>query len=283
MLELPELIIMTRQLNDLIINKKIVGVVVNQTKNKLALDFDDSKEYMTKLLNESVKKCVCYGSFLAIETGNVEVIIREALEVSYRTDKYLIPPKHQLLLKFHDHTNLSFVISDTGFLACAKRKDLRKLVKYDCGIDILSKEFTYSEFKRILTMNKNCITVKDFLLENKSFFGIGTGVCQDVLYNAQLHPESILEYLNEDNRVLFFNSIKFTLKQMIDEQGRDTEVNVFGERGGYPTLMSEKSFRQPCYHCGVPITKISHVGSEDYVCLYCQKLIVDKKNKVKIF
>ncbi|MGC9384385.1 MAG: hypothetical protein ACP5D6_07290 [Kosmotogaceae bacterium] len=68
-----------------------------------------------------------------------------------------------------------------------------------------------------------------------------------------------------------FYSIKKTLTMMTEQGGRDTEKDLFGNKGGYNTVMSNAKSGTPCTVCGVEIVKENYLGGKIYFCVGCQK------------
>jgi formamidopyrimidine-DNA glycosylase len=60
---------------------------------------------------------------------------------------------------------------------------------------------------------------------------------------------------------------------MLDKGGRDTETDLFGEKGGYHTILSKNTYGQPCPKCGGEIIKENYMGGSVYYCPSCQPLI----------
>lgn len=58
---------------------------------------------------------------------------------------------------------------------------------------------------------------------------------------------------------------------IVDRGGRDTEVLLDGP-GGYPSIMSNKAFDQPCPVCSGSKVKEIYLGGSIYFCPQCQKL-----------
>ena len=57
---------------------------------------------------------------------------------------------------------------------------------------------------------------------------------------------------------------------MADGGGRDTETDLFGNPGGYTTLMSRNTVGKPCGSCGAVIVKKAYMGGSVYYCPECQ-------------
>jgi formamidopyrimidine-DNA glycosylase len=59
---------------------------------------------------------------------------------------------------------------------------------------------------------------------------------------------------------------------MTDQGGRDTEKDLFDNRGGYKTILSKNTLESSCPKCGGKIEKESYMGGAVYFCPKCQKL-----------
>ena len=63
------------------------------------------------------------------------------------------------------------------------------------------------------------------------------------------------------------------LNEMVQKGGRDTEKNIFGEKGGYKVRMSKNTMGQCCPECGGEVIKESYLGGSIYYCTQCQPFI----------
>jgi formamidopyrimidine-DNA glycosylase len=59
---------------------------------------------------------------------------------------------------------------------------------------------------------------------------------------------------------------------MTDLGGRDTEKDMFGHMGGYKTILSKNTLKNPCPNCGNEIVKEAYLGGAVYFCPTCQPL-----------
>jgi formamidopyrimidine-DNA glycosylase len=59
---------------------------------------------------------------------------------------------------------------------------------------------------------------------------------------------------------------------MAEKGGRDTEKDLFGNAGGYKTLLSKNTYKNPCPNCGNTIVKEAYLGGAIYFCPVCQPL-----------
>jgi formamidopyrimidine-DNA glycosylase len=101
--------------------------------------------------------------------------------------------------------------------------------------------------------------------------GLGNGVLQDILFNAKVHPKRKLKDISDYEINNIYKSIIKTIKDMDTKGGRDTEKNLFGEPGGYKTILSKNTVGKPCTVCGTLIKKEAYMGGSIYYCPECQK------------
>ena len=59
---------------------------------------------------------------------------------------------------------------------------------------------------------------------------------------------------------------------MLSGGGRDTEIDLYGKRGRYKTILSKNTAGKPCPSCGTLIKKESYLGGSIYFCAKCQSL-----------
>jgi len=95
-------------------------------------------------------------------------------------------------------------------------------------------------------------------------------VLQDILFKSKINPKTKLGSLSKEEKDGLFLNIKQTLKEMAHKGGRDTEKDLFGNPGGYKTLMSGKTWKDPCPVCGGTIEKQAYMGGSVYFCSSCQ-------------
>jgi formamidopyrimidine-DNA glycosylase len=116
------------------------------------------------------------------------------------------------------------------------------------------------------------LSIKAFLATQQRIPGLGNGVLQDILYNAKIHPKQKVISSSKKQQLNLYDSIKHTLQEMVDKNGRDTEKDLFSEKGGYATKMNKNTVGKTCDICESTILKASYLGGNIYFCSGCQKL-----------
>ena len=54
--------------------------------------------------------------------------------------------------------------------------------------------------------------------------------------------------------------------------GRDTEKDLYGQAGGYRTILSRNTLDKPCPVCGGALIREAYLGGNIYFCPVCQPM-----------
>src|SRR5690606_37342178 len=108
------------------------------------------------------------------------------------------------------------------------------------------------------------LSAKNFLATQQRFPGLGNGVRQDILFRARVHPRTRMSVLDSESLERLYHELRDTLKQMAERGGRDTEKDLYGQPGGYKTLMSKTALDRPCPGCFGVVTRESYMGGNVY-------------------
>ena len=204
--------------------------------------------------------------------NNVCITIGEGTNMRYYPPDEQNPEKHQLLIVFGDGSCVAFTVAMYGGIWAYKGIFDNKYHKHSLdSISPLNDSFDEVLFDDIFNNAKD-IPVKALLATGQRIPGIGNGVLQDILFNAGINPKRKKSTLSDFQKAELFHSLKVTLARMTDMGGRDTEKDLFGHPGGYKTLLSKNTFKNPCPICGNKIMKEPYLGGAVYYCPTCQKL-----------
>ena len=121
------------------------------------------------------------------------------------------------------------------------------------------------------SINEDSATsIKYFIISEPGVWGIGNGCLQDILFRAKIHPKRRVIDVTEDEQCALYDAIRDTLTQMVTLGGRESERDLYGNRGKYVRILDSKTKGKPCPECGTPIEKTQYLGGACYLCSSCQ-------------
>jgi len=273
MIEIPEAIVVSGQLNQTIRGKRIKSAAADSSPHKFAWYFGDPAGYDKLLNGRVIGEAKGFGCRVEIEAEDVAINIGEGVNLRYFEAGEALPAKHQLLVAFEDGSALIGSIVMYGgvwaFPNGAMDNDNYYKVSKE-AIPPLSDSFDYDYFTTLFDEKSLKMSAKAFLATEQRVPGLGNGVLQDILLNARIHPKKKARDLSEEQRREMFDSVKTTLAEMVAGGGRDTEKDIFGKPGGYATKLSKNNKAMICPDCGSPVKKEAYMGGSIYYCVKCQ-------------
>lgn len=282
MIEAPEALYLSGQLNRTIRGKRITDVIAAYTPHKFAFYEGDPSTYPERLAGTTVREAVARGGMVdVLLSSDKHLLFTDGVNLRYYEPGEKLPAKHQLLIGFEDQSCIVASVRMYGALCCfpeggweaplaayyesAKRKP-----------QVLSDAFTRDYFLGLINDEKaQKKTAKAFLATGQTIPGLGNGVLQDILYNARIHPKAKIASVPETRRAELYDCIRNTLREMYKAGGRNTETDLFGANGKYVPYLSKDTAGHPCPRCGEPIRKENFLGGSIYYCSECQVMKSD--------
>jgi formamidopyrimidine-DNA glycosylase len=274
MLELPEAIVMARQINKILSGKIIRKVIAAHSPHKFAWYYGDPQNYPELLEGKQLGMASNVGGMVEIQTEKAKILFSDGVNLRYYKNNEKIPNKHQLYIEFDDGT---FVIGSVqmygGLVAFPEGKyDNKYYLISKAKPSPLSDSFNTGYYNKLFDADSGKLSLKAFLATEQRIPGLGNGVLQDILFNSEMHPKKKISTLSEMDKKDLFSSIKAVLNDMAVQGGRDTEKDLLGNFGRYKTILSKNTIGQPCPVCGNEIHKEAYMGGSIYYCLECQKI-----------
>ena len=276
MIEIPEALTLASQINETISKKQIINVVAGHTPHKFAWYHGDSEKYRDILVGKTINMATASGGMVDIKADNATILIGDGVAFRYHKQGEKRPGKHQLLLEFRDSSAVSASVQMYGGVWCFNYEDEFKYPYYKIRKEKpspLSDKFNKIYFDKLISsQNVQKLSVKAFLATEQRIPGFGNGVLQDIIWKAKIHPKRKISTLNDENKEVLYCTIKAVLSEMTKLGGRDTEKNLYGNNGGYKTMMSKNNVGSTCISCGGIIKKETYLGGSIYYCENCQLL-----------
>jgi len=275
MLEIPEAIVISRQLDQTVKEKRIKEVVTAASPHKFAWYFGEPSEYDALLCGRTIKTAFSYGGRIEILAEGAALQFGDGVNLRYYEADEKYPAKHQLLLVFDDDSALAATVAMYGMLfAYPSHTNLDDDFYYTAAkeaVSPLSDGFDYPYFQTLFHEKGLKMSAKAFLATEQRIPGLGNGVLQDILLNANVYSKKKMGNLSEAQRQGLFYSLKSTLVEMTNAGGRDTERDLFGNPGGYKTKLGKNNKLLICPNCGGSVKKEAYMGGSIYFCEQCQE------------
>ena len=276
MIEIPEALTLSTQINNAISGKQIINVVAEHTPHKFAWFYGDPQKYSDKLVGKTIRKSCSWGGMVEIKVDDAKIIICDGVAFRYLKPGTKPPSKHQLLLELEDSSLITASVQMYGGMWCFK-EDEKYENPYFWGARekplVLSNDFSEGYFDQLMSSESvQKLSTKAFLATDQRIPGLGNGVLQDILWKTKIHPKRKISSLKDNEKETLFFNVKDVISDMIKAGGRDTEKDLFGNYGGYKTMMSKKNIGNPCIACGGTIKKENYLGGSIYYCENCQSL-----------
>lgn len=273
MIELPEASAIAGQVQKTLRGKRISAVTAGRTPHKLVWFYGEPKRYPGLLAGRTIGGAAARGGLVEIEAGPARILLGEGVNIRFHGPGKPRPVKHQLLIEFEDGSALSGSVQMYGgmgaFLEGGLGNRYYRVAKEKPSP--LSPEFDRACFERLISPPEvQKLSLKALLATEQRIPGLGNGCLQDILFNAKMHPKKKVGALSKGDRTALFKAVKSTLAAMAKARGRDTEADLFGEPGGYKTILSKNTAGRPCPVCATPIKKESYMGGSVYYCGTCQ-------------
>lgn len=273
MLELPETITVAQQMNTNIAGKRIRRVLPPTKAHKFCWYAGDPAEYDAGINGSTVQSVESFGIYVEIAFDNGKrLCFNDGVNVRLMNCADA-PKNYQLLIDFDDGMALIFTVAMYGGIILHDGAyDNEYYIKSKTAILPFSPKFE-AYYRKLITESKSTLSAKGFLATEQRFPGIGNGVLQDILLAAGIHPKrkiGTFSDLEQDNLLYCIISV---LGDMTEGGGRDTEKDIFGQRGGYRVRLSKNTLVSGCPHCRGQLVKETYMGGSIYYCPSCQPLV----------
>jgi formamidopyrimidine-DNA glycosylase len=275
MIEIPEAVVLAGQVTTSLMGKTIENVTVGSSPHKFAWYYGSPDNYRSITAGKVFRSARSVGGMVEGAADGVRFLFSEGANLRYVPADCVPPKKHQLLVTFSDESMLAASVRMYGGVGVFREGELDNeyyLIALQKPSP-LSMDFDERYFRNLLSVpGTEKLSAKAFLATEQRIPGFGNGVLQDVLYTARLNPRQRLGELDDERRGRIFEAVKTVLREMADGGGRDTELDLHGEPGGYTTIMSRRTVGRPCPSCGHPVEKAVYLGGSVYFCPECQPL-----------
>jgi formamidopyrimidine-DNA glycosylase len=264
--ELPEVETIKRDLEKVILGKKITEVCVHDSR---VIREPAVAGFKKGLEGQVVKKILRRAKVLILELSN-----GKSLVIHLRMTGKLVYPGggKASRVAFHLSNGKILDFNDQRLFAELRILDDWCSLKFIQGLGPEPVDLNLEQFKEMLQNKKT--KIKPLLMDQKFISGIGNLYAAEILFHAGINPERQANDLTGKEKELLFKAINDILNAAIRYAGSsiDDYVRLSGEKGGY--VKYHKVYGRagkPCLVCKGAIKKITQGGRGTYFCPKCQK------------
>jgi len=264
--ELPEVETIKRDLEKIILNKKIVEVCIH---NPVVIRQMQPDKFKKELQGSRIKNILRKAKVLILELSS-----GKSLVIHLKMTGQLIYPgdAKNSRVSFHLSDGKTLDFNDQRLFGELRLLDDWRSLKFIQGLGPEPFDLTLDEFKKMLSQKKT--KVKTLLMDQTFISGVGNLYAAESLFGARIRPERPAVSLSDKEREALFNSIKDVLSDAIECGGSsvDNYVRLSGKPGNYVSHHRVYGREgKPCLICKTPIKRISLGGRGTYFCSKCQK------------
>lgn len=272
MAELPEVMVMSEQMDRELPGKRFESVDVVQEK---CLNLP-GEAFVDGLVGRQVRRSYLRGKWVFSELSDERHLL---LNVGMGGDILYYRPgepwRQDYQCRFHFTDGFGFTCSFWWFgylhlvpsAAVAEHK-----MTADIALSPLEPGFTEEHFRRLFAGKRT--RVKNLLTDQRQVGGIGNVYIQDILFRAGVHPLCPANRLTEEQIGSLYRFAVENLRASRAKGAAWFEKDFYGERGGFgeADLLVAYKEGKPCPVCGTTIEKIKTGSTSSYVCPSCQRL-----------
>lgn len=272
--ELPEVETIKNELKSFLINKKIIGI---KLENKKIIGYPKEKDFLKEIVDKKILDINRKGKYLIFKlSDNYNLIFH--LRLSGRLI-YSGEPKEEV-----KYTRIKFLLNK-GVLSFSEPRLLGRVYLYknnripevlsslnNLGKEPLMPEFNFQYLKdKIKNRNTN---IKSLLLDQRIASGVGNIYSDEALFCAKINPKRKGSSLKDNEIKRLVKCLKRIIKLAIIKKG--TSISDYlrpnGKEGSFQNYL--KVFRregEECVRCNGKIMRIKINNRSSFFCPNCQR------------
>ena len=264
--ELPEVETIKRDLEKVIIGKKISEVCVH---HPLVIREPSVEKFKKGLTGATIKSILRRAKVLILELSNGKSLVIHLK----MTGQLIYPggkPGSRVGIHFAGDGMLDF--NDQRLFGELRLLDNWKDFKFIKGLGPEPSQLSLVQFKEMLSKKKT--RIKPLLLDQKFISGIGNIYAAEILFRARINPERAANSLSEKEKAIIFSRMQAVLQDAIKHGGSsvDDYVRLSGKQGNYSKYHQVYGREgKPCFVCKSMIKRIELGGRGTYFCSKCQR------------
>lgn len=264
--EIPEIASRAKEIKRFLVGKKIENVEILQPK---CLNVTP-EEFRTGLIGATILDSIHRGKWIQVKLSSGWLLLNLGMGGDlFLVDRDHLPEKYVMVIDFNDSACLTIRFWWFGYIHFCLPEELDKHpMTSKLGPNVL--DLSAKEFTDLINSQKG--KVKTILLDQSKMAGIGNAYIHDILFLAKLHPNQLVQKLNEQEISKLFQACRDGLLPSLEKGGAFYEKDLHGNKGGFTMEEILIGYREntPCPNCHTPIVKIKTGANSSFICPTCQ-------------
>jgi formamidopyrimidine-DNA glycosylase len=274
MFELPEYMHLAGQIGRTVSGRTIREGTLGNSPHKFVWYNREPEEFAELVRGRVVGSARVRGRFLMVdlEPGYVLTLGECGGRILFNEPGRGWPAKYHLSLAFTDRSFLTVTTQMWGAMELHQAgQELEGRYTRNMRPTPVDPEFT-PEYLSALIRSEECgnRSAKGLLTQDQLIPGLGNSIAQDILFRAGLSPKHPVRDLSGMEVRALHRVIAELVAEVSARGGRNDEVDLFGNPGGYARVMDRNAVGRPCPRCAGEVKKIQYLGGACYFCTRCQ-------------
>lgn len=271
MAELPEIVILTEQMDQELQSKEFQAGELRQEKS-LNLPVD---EFIREIRGKKIFKVYNKGKWIFIQLSDDYYLLLNlgmGADLLFHEPDSDPPEEYQCYFQFTDGSSFSCKFWWIGRAELLQDLELPEHnATKDIAISPLDDGFTIEHFRELCQARSQ---IKNLILNQKKIGGIGNVYIHDMLFRARIHPQTVANTIESVKVNHLHEIILENLKNAIQLGGLAYEKDFYGQNNGFDREHFLVAYKEgeSCPECGGTIEKIKTGSTSSYICSNCQKL-----------
>lgn len=260
--ELPDVEVLKRYLDSTSLHQKIENVEVESGQ---VLKSISSHELESELTGHEFASTDRHGKFMFVEIDNDKWLVLHfgmTGDLKYYKKEDEKPEYGLVEFDFANGYQLAYVMTrKLGEVRLID--DVAEFIdKRDLGPDVMDDDFTFEKFRHILSDRHGMI--KSTMMNQSTMAGIGNVYSDEILFQAQVHPKTKVNQMDEDTLREIYDAMYDVLNTAIEKKAKPDKFP-----GSFITRLRQQEDAD-CPRCGGTLERIAVSGRNGYYCPQCQ-------------
>ena len=274
MFELPEYMHLAGQIGRTVSGRTVREGTLGNSPHKFVWYNREPEEFAGLVRGRVVGSARVRGRFLMVdlEPGYVLTLGECGGRILFNEPGRDWPAKYHLSLVFTDGSFLTVTTQMWGAMELHQAgEELEGRYTRNMRPTPVDPDFT-PEYLSALIRSDECgkRSAKGLLTQDQLIPGLGNSIAQDILFRAGLSPKHPVRDLSGKEVRALHGVIADLVAEVGARGGRNDEVDLFGNSGGYARVMDRNAVGRPCPRCGGEVKKVQYLGGACYFCTRCQ-------------